>query len=184
MWARIDNGLAVEFTSEDPSDRFHPDLTWVAVPPSLHSWADTTYVADTEDGLRPPSLDTIKAQARARVAARRYREQGRGVTVGDRRFHTDQEARANLTGAVVLAREVEARDGPGSYGAKWKTLDGFIILDLLGLVTVGLHAGAFVQACYDREDAIGVLLDAATDWAAVVAVHDAEIDTGWPADTA
>jgi hypothetical protein len=184
MWARIDNGFAVEFTSEDPSDRFHPDLVWVVVPQALHDWADTAYVADEEDGLRPPSLDTIKAQARARVAARRYQEQGRGVAVGGMRFHTDQEARANLTGAVVLAREVEARNGPGSYAAKWKTLDGFTDLDLPGLVTVGLQAGAFVQACYDREDAIGLLLDAAADWTSVVAVYDAEIDTGWPSSTA
>ncbi|SDU87955.1 phage tail assembly chaperone [Pseudomonas mucidolens] len=60
MWARIENGTAVELTDIDPTDRFHPELVWQACP--VETQPGWTVV---EGALTPPPEDTSDQQAGA-----------------------------------------------------------------------------------------------------------------------
>lgn len=184
MWARNDNGTCAEFIRHDPAGRYHPDIEWVQVPAELEPWVDHAYVVEAGT-VAPPTLDHLATQILARVADRRWREQTKGKLIDGRRWHTDSEGRSSITDSLALATEYEAATGE-TWATKWKTMDGFVQVDRAALVAAGLQIGSHVTACFAREEAITdlvtlALADDTTTPTDLVAIHNSEIDTGWPA---
>ncbi|MBB4266884.1 DUF4376 domain-containing protein [Roseospira visakhapatnamensis] len=188
MWARIDdNGRVAELIRHDPAGAYHPSITWVSVPEALRPWVRTHgwRVTDDGQGVEPDSLDALVAQAAARVAAERWTRQTAGVMHDGHRYHTDTEGRQSITGAVVGAQAHEATHGPGTFSTVWKTADGFVDLDLPGLIAAGQAVLAHVAACFAREAEIRAAIQAAaadpdataTD---IITTHDTHIGHGWP----
>lgn len=67
MWARINNGTVVETTDQDPKDRFHPFIEWIACDAQVApGWAydGTTFMAPAG-----PSINGLVADAMARINA-------------------------------------------------------------------------------------------------------------------
>lgn len=175
LWARIDDaGRTVEFTREDPTGRYHPDVVWLAVPPELEEWVDHDYVA-VDGVVAPPSLDHIRDQAKARVAARRYRAETGGVTLPDGTvLRTDRESQSMVGNAVALAQqEPEAL-------VEFKAASGWVTLGGAEMQAIGRAVGAHVRACFSRERAIGDLIDAAASPEEVVAIYAEQAEAGWP----
>ncbi|HYD66997.1 DUF4376 domain-containing protein [Azospirillum sp.] len=177
LWARIDEyGRAAEFITFDPSNAFHPDTIWVQVPDLYREWVDTEYIQAEGGSLAPPSLDHLKQQAKARVAARRFMAETGGLTLPDGTgLRTDRESQAMIGNAVALA-QLEP-DAPVAF----KAASGWVTLTGAQMQAVGRAVGAHVRACFAREQAIGALIDAADTVDEVLATYDAEKDEGWPA---
>lgn len=55
MWARIQDGRCVEFTTLDPAGRFHPDLRWVEVPADLEDPVTYGWACDEDGAFSPPT---------------------------------------------------------------------------------------------------------------------------------
>jgi len=188
-YARItDTGAVAELITHDPAGRYHPSLTWVAVPDTLADWIDHTWHwnADTE-ALAPASLDDLVSEAADRLAAIRYGHQTTGAVYEGHAYHTDTEGRQAITGAVVGAQAYEAVHGEGSFSTVWKARDGFVTLDLPSLIAAGQAVLDHVQACFAREaEILAALQTAASAPGAtaetVIAVYTAEIDQGWATD--
>lgn len=66
MWARIGNGVVLELTSADPSERWHPSIEWRSCP-------DSVSVGDSFDGTTygPPPPPSPVDLERQRLAADR-----------------------------------------------------------------------------------------------------------------
>ncbi len=203
MWARNDQGVCAEFTSADPTDRYHPDMVWVGVPTALQPWADSTYVINDDGEVQPSSLDYIKEQAKARLAARRWQEETRGAALPGGRVPTGDRDKTLLAGARDKAlEEIEAAiaaavaDGGAAEDGRAAGLAITHTLDMGGVpltatngqfIAMARAIGGHVQACFDRWGEVWRLLDAAEAWPDVVAVYAAEIDrirnneeSGWP----
>lgn len=113
-------------------------------------------------------LDTSAGDAhRHQIAARRWREESRGIEVGGVRFATDRESQSLITSAA-LACTID----PG-YIAHWKSLDGFVELDAEAIIAAATAVRVHVQSCFDREAELLALLDAGE-------YTDELLGTGWP----
>lgn len=182
MWARLQDGKLAELVTLDPAGRYHPDLTWMQVPADLAPFV--TAVSDFEvagDEIAPAALPPFRAKLLAALADRRWRDETKGALVAGHRYHTDGDSQAKLSAAVQLGDKYEAINGAGSYGVTWKTMDGFVTLDLAALTNTALLAGAHVQAAYAREAAIAAAITSATDWREALTAYTTNINTGWPA---
>ena len=171
---------------------------WVRYDPPahdpVHERIETAFAEDADGiwratytvvpGPAGPALDVAKAK----VAARRWDEQTKGVTVpiagAPRRFLSTKEGQTDIGNALQLAQASEAA-GVGAFQMPWKSVDGFVTVTLADLVTVGMAIGAHIAGCFAREATIIAALDAAAhaEGATAYAVRDtlaAELDAGWP----
>lgn len=117
---------------------------------------------------------SINAQAdtrRHQIAARRYREECRGVVIAGRRYDSDRKSQGRVTGAVVAAQQALSANAP--FSLRWKTRDGWVALDAQQMVAMANAVLAHVQACFDRESE---LLDAVETGT----YSDEMLGTGWP----
>lgn len=198
----IPEGFGSFFDWPSVSDEVAARRGWVRFAPPVHDPVheriETTF-AKGEDGVWTATYAVVAgpaepalAIAKAAVAARRWAEQARGVTVAiagtPTRFLSTKEGQTDIGNALQLGTAADARHGaePGSFSMTWKSLDGFVVLKVADLVAIGMAIGAHVAACFAREGAIDTaLIDAATaPGATAYAVRDtlaAEIDRGWPA---
>lgn len=160
MWARIENGAVAEITDIDPAGRFHPALKWQACGSDVRpgwSYIDGDFAAPVEPESDYASL----------IAARRYREETRGITLAGESIDTGRDSQALITGAALAAVIDPA------YTCNWKTTTGFIALDAPQIIGIASAVRAHVQACFDRE---AELVSAVVDDAFAVSM----IEEGWP----
>lgn len=126
-------------------------------------------VAPDANGL-PVIVDAappVYQQWAAKITARRYDEETKGITVDGAQIDTDRDSQALITGATVSAM-LDA-----TYVCTWKTASGPVRLSAPDLIRISTAVRAHVQACFDRE---GELL-------ALLAAGQFNIDmlkTGWP----
>lgn len=117
-------------------------------------WGENPTVPD--EPLPPePTLDELKAQKKAAIAAARYTAETAGTTVGDVLIDTGRDSQALITGAA-LAAVID-----GEYSLNWKTGAGFIHLSAPEIIAVAQSVRAHVQSCFDRESELVALVDAA-----------------------
>ena len=186
-WARVKDGLCVEFTTRNPAGRFHPSIRWVPVPDHLQAYADGQYTVDDQDTVAPPSLDYLRRQLRPKVAEKRWRIETQtpipvtlesGATIN---VTADDRTAAKVDQTLRLAEDYEATNGAGSWQVTWKTADGtFTAITLADLQTAWRRIGAHVAATFDREADINAKLDAAGTPEGIVQVITDELNTGWP----
>lgn len=102
-----------------------------------------------------PTLDELKAQKKAEIAAARYEAETAGTTVNGVLIDTGRDSQALITGAALAAM---LDDG---YSLNWKTSAGFIHLTAPEIIAVAQAVRAHVQTCFDREGELVALVDAA-----------------------
>lgn len=102
-----------------------------------------------------PTLDDLKSQKKAEIAAARYERETAGVAVSGVTIDTGRDSQALITGAA-LAAVIDS-----SYSLNWKTESGFIHLTAPEIIAVAQAVRAHVQACFDREAELCALVDAA-----------------------
>ena len=117
----------------------------------------------------------VTAEEKAKNACNALREQIRrrrelavnaGVVVEGMTFHTDDVSQQRIFSAAVSAM----RDP--TLIVKWKTASGaFVSLDAGAVLTTADAVRSHVQACYEREAALLVQLDAG---------DCPDVDSGWP----
>lgn len=118
-------------------------------------WGETPTVPD--EPLPPePTLDELKAQKKAEIAAARYAAETGGCTVDGVTIATDRGSQALLTAAVVTARI------DSEFKTQWKCADGrFKQLDAFQLRAIGDAVIAHVERCFAHEGELCELIDAA-----------------------
>lgn len=102
-----------------------------------------------------PTLDELKAQKKAAIAAARYEAEIAGTTVNGILLDTGRDSQALITGAALAAVIDD------EYSLNWKTTAGFIHLSAPEIIAVAQSVRAHVQSCFDREGELVALVDAA-----------------------
>ena len=102
-----------------------------------------------------PTIDELKAQKKAAIAAARYAAETAGTTVNGVLIDTGRDSQALITGAAVAAMLDE------NYSLNWKTNAGFIHLTAPEIIAVAQAAREHVQKCFDREGELVAQVDAA-----------------------
>lgn len=117
-------------------------------------WGGTPTVPD--EPIPPePTLEELKAQKKAAIAAARYEREIAGVEVNGVTIDTGRDSQALITGAAVAAMLDE------NYSLNWKTTSGFIHLTAPEIIAVAQVVRAHVQTCFDHEGELVSLVDAA-----------------------
>lgn len=112
----------------------------------------------------------ITAKRRAAIAARRFKAETAGLSVGGVSVYTDRTTQNKLTAAAFRA----SRDH--TYVVDWKLLDdSFITLNAEFILFIADTVGDYVQACYTREGVLSAMLSAGT-------YTDEMLDQGWPSE--
>lgn len=118
------------------------------------------------------TLDEAKAERLALLAERRWRAETGGVVIGGVLLPTDETMQLKITGARLAA------EADPSYTVRWKVGPGaFVTFDAPTVIGLSNTVRAHIQACFDNEDAISSLIDAATSNDGADAV---DIESGWP----
>ena len=119
---------------------------------------DGYYTIEEWAALHPapkPTIDELKTQKKAAIAAARYEREIAGVTVNGVLIDTGRDSQALITGAA-LAAVIDS-----GYSLNWKTTAGFIHLSAPEIISVAQAVRAHVQSCFDREGELVALVDAA-----------------------
>ncbi|MEE2848553.1 MAG: DUF4376 domain-containing protein [Pseudomonadota bacterium] len=126
----------------------------------------------------PPTLEEVKAAARASVRAKRW-ESHIVVTFTGAAFASDDTAATRLV-AAISARQIAQAMGleAAAATAGWEAKDGVMVPmtlnDQRGLLLAGV---AKTQAAFNRQAELMAEIDAA---GTVEAVNAIDQDTGWP----
>lgn len=179
MWAIIQAGKVYQVIDFSPVAALHQDLQTLPVPIGLTPWVREGYLG-TSDGVVPPSLESFQQQLLEALATRRWREEVKGALVGQVRYHTDTASQGKILGAVVLGDKFETLNAPGTYAVTWKTMSGWVELNLAELTNAAVACGMHVQQAYARERQICGLIQAAATWQEALAAYNENIDLGWP----
>lgn len=92
-------------------------------------------------------------------------------------FDSDEAARLNITGAVVMAQVALATNVP--FLMSWKLADNSLTtLNAQAMVLVGVSVGTHVAACHANAQALAVSVQEAEDHDALDAI---DLSEGWPA---
>ena len=120
----------------------------------------------------PLTLEEQRAEKRAALANKRWEKETGGTTFNGMPLATDAVSQTKYIGAVVGAQI----NPQGTM--KWKTGNGFVTLDAAAVTAVAMAVRAHVQACFDNEADLAVLIDAAETAEELDAI---DINAGWPA---
>jgi len=116
-------------------------------PSHLHVWDGEKWVID---------IEKFKADKKAELADKRWREETGGININGVEIATDRESQSLLMGAVLAAQ-----NNP-EYVANWKAKNGWFELDAATLIAIADAVRAHVQKCFDKEKQIQEQIDKAT----------------------
>lgn len=102
------------------------------------------------------------------IANRRYLEETKGIVVDGLFINTDRDSQNMINGAVVGCIL------DSSKVCDWKTPTGFIALDANAVKSVGMAVFNHVQACFNREKELLILVETGE-------YSDNLLEVGWPA---
>lgn len=116
--------------------------------------------------VEPATLETLKRDKLAALAAWRYDREIGGITVAGARIDTDRQSQATITGTLVAMRENL------TAAVDWKTADGaFVTLTLPQIAAVAAAVVAHVQACFTAEALLAAEINAAETAEALAAIE-------------
>jgi hypothetical protein len=120
-----------------------------------------------------PSLTVLKARKLEALQARRWKAEYGGATIGGASVDTSEKTRA------ILKSEHDFAIGDAEHTVpSFKRGPGdFVVLTAPEVIALALGVRAHVAACFANEEAISVLINAATTAAAL---DEIDIDAGWP----
>lgn len=114
------------------------------------------------------SQSVLRARAAARIAARRYQAETRGIVINGMPIDTGRDSQGLIAGAA-LAAVIDPQ-----YTVRWKAAHGqFVELTAQQVIGVATAVREHVQACFDREAELLAELDAGT-------FADGMLEEGWP----
>ncbi len=151
---------------------------WLRLPNGNHVHApevNVSYSGFTLEAIETPipTLEEVRAAKIAALAAKRWEKETGGMIFNAMPLATDAVSQTKYIGAVVGAQM-----DPLST-MKWKLSNGtFVTLDATAIVAVAMAVRAHVQACFDNEADIKLLIEAADTVAEIDAI---DLDDGWPA---
>lgn len=102
-----------------------------------------------------PTLEELKTQKKAEIAAARYEAETAGTTVNSVTIDTGRDSQALITGAALAAMLDD------DYSLNWKTEAGFVHLTAPEIIAVAQAVRAHVQTCFDHEGELVALVEAA-----------------------
>jgi len=102
-----------------------------------------------------PSLEDLKAAKTAEIAASRYAAEVGGIELDGVAVKTDRESQSMMTAAAVSA------ENDPEYTVWWKGTNGWFQIDSKMLLLIGKAVRSHVQACFDKERALSVAINAA-----------------------
>jgi hypothetical protein len=148
MWATVPDLTAGTMT-----------YTWAKI--SAASFDPATHHAPVWSGTAwtepvAKSLALLKSEKTAAVAARRWEVETGGITLNGAAIATDQVSQSKIGGALQLVQ------ADPQLVIRWKGLDGWVGMDAATVTYVSEQVGLHVQACFSREEAIGIAIDADT----------------------
>ena len=113
----------------------------------------------------------------ARRAARTVAETG-GFWFNGHRGDSDRDSIQRLNNAATTAITASLASAP--FATTWKCADDYeMLLDASGIMALQAALSAHGQACHERSQALGALIDdSQADFSAVAA----EMGSGWPKD--
>jgi hypothetical protein len=130
-------------------------------------------ITDAEaDAIQNPPLtiEEVRANKLAALAAYRYVQETAGIVVGGATIKTDRESQAMISGAKLYA------DLNLAALIDWKGADGWVQIDRTTLLAIGQAVGAHVQACFSNERVHAEAIAALTTVAEIEAY---DFTTGW-----
>ncbi|WP_298699170.1 DUF4376 domain-containing protein [uncultured Brevundimonas sp.] len=149
-------------------------------PPPPVAWDERAVEIAPVDGVQQWTLEPngrtlsdLKAERLAAVADLRWMKAQSMPYDGEPDAYADTAVTA-VTGAVVAAQIVPP-DGPTTWQL---SPSAFRSWDLTDLIAYGVAIRAYIQALFDRKQALTAAILAAEDGAAVLAI---DITAGWPA---
>ena len=117
------------------------------------------------------TLEETKTNKLADLAAYRFQKETAGITLNGITIRTDRESQAMISGAKSYL------DANPESVIDWKGANGWAQIDRATLLTIGQGVGAYVQACFSREQAHSAAIEALTTAEGVEAY---DFTTGWP----
>lgn len=107
--------------------------------------------------LADKDIDTVKAELKGIIAAKRYEKEIGGVNLGDGTvIRTDPESQAKLTGAWARVQQKT------NVEIDWKGANGWVKLKKADVEGLADLIGTHVQSCFSMEKQKHELIDAAT----------------------
>lgn len=113
----------------------------------LSAWGDVPVITK--------SVEELKAEKRAEIAAARYDYEIAGVIINGIHITTDREDQAMIT-AVALSAVVDP-----TYTTVWKGADGYLTLNASEVIAMARIVGAHIEAAFAEEKRLAALIDAA-----------------------
>lgn len=117
------------------------------------------------------AFEQRKANALAALADIRWQKETGGITLNGLKVATDDRSKL-----LILGKRTKAAADP-SLTFQWKTPTGFITLTAEQIVAIADAVEAHVQACFDREAALVLEIEAAKNPEQLAAI---ELGQGWP----
>jgi len=170
VWVREYEGKVLEVSYDNPEIQPDPE-EWISVPDKLIPYVNTDYLVDEEGAVHPPSLEYLHQQLLSALAALRWSYQQQPVPLAGKRYSALPEDLSTLANTIKLGEDYEkspinlqaiAEDDADPeypvFQTNWKTLDGFIALNLEGLRSIARTLGMHVQALFSNESRITELV--------------------------
>lgn len=154
------------------------DIAWQFSPVTAWMAADRegeVVPVGTVGGYTPPAppevtLETLRSDKLAALAAWRYQQEVGGVVIGGAKIRTDRESQATITGAYISLSQGLAQT------IDWKAEGGqWVQLGLAQIAPIAQAVVSHVQACFTAERLLSAQIMAATTEAELDAVHFPEI---------
>lgn len=182
IFGRVDSGnKLVEYIDYDPEGKFHPDVVWAEVPEDLLPLIAVSTLIYDGDEVKPESTVSVVADLKVSTADIRFAVEIGGISMPDgTKIKTDRESQA-IIGGILIRMEKNPE-----LTLDFKTASGWSTMDKALAEAVADAVAAHVQACFSREKAIDVALDAAADsgdFKDVLAAYESEKWQGWPTNS-
>jgi hypothetical protein len=130
--------------------------------------SETDGIWSLQDGqvLKLAFTDIVPDRAEL-IAEERYRREAFGIVVEALQVETTRDSQA-LVASIGLSAIIDP-----DYRCNFKTLNGFVEIDTVQILTIAQAVRAHVQACFDRELALLQAIEAGT-------YTDEMLTEGWP----
>lgn len=147
-------------------------LLWVDCPDDTVVGATVSGSTVTNPTPEPePTIEVLKAEKFANLAAHRYGWETGGFTLGNMKIATDDRSKNLLTGARIAA------DANPNYTIDWKTENGWVTLSSAQIIAISNAVRDFVQACFNAEKVHYTAIAALTT---KQEVQSYDISANWP----
>ncbi len=170
-YAWIYDGVVSELkrTAGDISTMFHPSFVWVEVPNGVApavGW--TAHQTDGEWSFSPPEVPApTPSELKVLIADERFLREASGVCVEGLGIETTRDSQS-LVASTGLSAVLDPQ-----YRCNFKTTTGFVEIGAAQIIAIAKAVRAHVQACFDREMALLLAIEAGT-------FRDEMLAEGWP----